>query len=107
LAGYAMTWDAELTPTEIERLLTRELERAIDATEGGEALSPQARALHGLPEPEPVPAYLRGLSREELQRRLDGLPDQWWEAVMAADERAEQRERPDPNAPIAVVRPDL
>ena len=42
LAEYAMTQDAHLTPTEIERQLTRDLERAIDATDGGEPLSPEA-----------------------------------------------------------------
>ena len=102
-----MTQDADLTPTEIERQLTRDLERAIDATDGGELLLPEARALHGLPDPEPVPAYLRSLPREELQRRLDSLQEQWAETVAAVDEQAKLRERPDPNAPIAVVRPDL
>ena len=43
LAEYAMTQDAHLTPTEIEWQLTRDLERAIDATDGGAPLSPEAQ----------------------------------------------------------------
>lgn len=107
LADYAMSDGANLSPNDIEVRLTRELEMAIGATTGGDRLEPEVMALHGLPEPEPVPGYLRGLPMADLQRRLDCLPDQWSDAVAAADERAEKRAYPDPNAPLAIVRPDL
>src|SRR5580698_5425666 len=48
LAAYSTTQGAHLSPTEIELQLTRDLERAIDATESGSMLSPEDRALHGL-----------------------------------------------------------
>src|SRR5277367_238903 len=51
LAEYAMTPGAHLSSTEIELQLTRDLERAIDATKGGVPLSPEAGALHGRPDP--------------------------------------------------------
>ena len=107
LAEYAMTDSARHSPGEIEIRLTRELERAIAATEGGGRLSLEARALHGLPEPLPVAEYLRGLDRAELEQRLDQLVEQWSEATAAAYERSEENLVPDANAPIAIVRPDL
>ena len=110
LAEYVVTPDARLTPGEIERQLTRELERALSKREGGAGLPPEVRALHGLPDPEPIPAYLEGLGQEDLQRRLDRLLEQWSDAIATADYRADVRETLssiEPNAPVAVIRPDL
>ena len=54
-----------------------------------------------------MPEHLRGLSAEALQRRLSSLIDQWSEAMAAAGDKASLGAALDPNAPIAVVRPDL
>lgn len=107
LAEYAMSEDAALTVGEIEKELTRGIERAIRAAEGHPEISNVARILHGLPDPEPVPKHLIGVPVAELERRLSNLQDQWAEAVAAADEREEQKYNRDPNAPLAIVRPDL
>jgi hypothetical protein len=109
LAEHAITHDDPALIGDIQDRLVDDLERALTAA-SGERLPPEVRALHGLPEPEPVPTYLQRLSPEALQARRDRVIEQWSAAVTAADYQAEAAVDPpavDPNAPLAVIRQDL
>src|SRR5271169_130406 len=103
LAEHATASGTSLTEMEIEGRLVRDIERALAVADGADPLPAEARALHGLPEPAPVPAYLQGLSAEALQARRDQVVEQW--SAAAADHQAEAVV--DPNAPLAIVRHDL
>jgi len=105
LAEHAAAPGTSLTEPEIEDRLVRDIERALAVADGADPLPAEVRALHGLPEPAPVPAYLQGLSAEALQARCDQVVEQWSAAATAADYQAEAVV--DPNAPLAIVRHDL
>jgi hypothetical protein len=114
LAEYAMSPDAALTPMEIEERLVSDIERAVASVDGEGAqdapLPPEARVLHGLPEPPPLPNDLQGLSVAALQDRQERLIDRWSAATAAADYQADIRASEptlDLNAPLAIIRPDL
>src|SRR5271166_768012 len=105
LAEHAAAPGTSMTEMEIKGRLVRDIERALAVADGADPLPPEVRALHGLPEPEPVPAYLQGLSAEALQARRDQMVEYWSAAATAADYQAEAVV--DPNAPLAIVRHDL
>jgi len=110
LAEYAATPDAVLSVMDIEDRLVRVIDMALARADGEDLLAAEVRSLHGLPEPEPLPAELQGSSLEALRVRRDRLIEQWSEASIAAEYTAEVSEfgaSLDPNAPIAIVRPDL
>src|SRR3954447_18322564 len=89
LATYANIPDTHLSTDDIYDKLTSDLERAIHQTElrmAGEVigLTLGQREMYGLSRSDPVPKYLRGLSIEDLQQRLDKIEATWWDLDTAA-----------------------
>jgi conjugative relaxase-like TrwC/TraI family protein len=110
VAEYCFLSDATLDPLEFEEIIHAEFEIAIDTAErdGLPALSPEARALHGLPDPIEPPDHLKGLSVDELRQRQDQMMALWDEALGTASYKADLTEQGiHDDAPLAVVRPDL
>lgn len=91
LAEYAAHPDALVGVTPIEDRLNEEFRVAIAAAEAP-PLSPEARALHGLSEPDPVPDYLRGIPLADLEAQRDKVLASWDAAWSEASFKADVRE---------------
>jgi hypothetical protein len=104
LAEYVAGSDACMSVTDVGMLLADDLDVAIAAAENRDAgavpLTPEARALHGLPEPPKVAEYLRDQPLSALREQRETIVERWDAAWLAADYRADVRET------AAAERPD-
>jgi energy-coupling factor transporter ATP-binding protein EcfA2 len=113
LAAYAAAPDAAMSAFDIEDKLREDFQAAISAAErresGAAELSPEARALHGLLEPDPGPAYLLEKSSKEIAQIRDGFMRQWDAALEREEYQTDvkQSRAPDEAGHLAIVRPDI
>jgi hypothetical protein len=108
LADYVNMPDARLSSTEVYDKLTGNLERAIRERELRDAgqvigLTPEQRKLHGFPEQAPLPKYLRQMSAQELNQRLEKIKETWWDLDAEASYRSDvaaSKLEPKPPTPL-------
>ena len=93
LAEYVVSPNSEYDPADFEEWLISEVDLAIAEAEriarGDPELSKEARALHGLSEPEAVAEYLRDLPLAELHERREHIADHWDKAWLNAEYQAD------------------